>query len=178
MFVSSIKFELYALSRTHSSSTRVVSLLQPQYCNSLEEAEKKELRSFSQQRKRDNLGRGVVRLFPVTMTGGICHQVPQCLFHYYIIHMEVHIYYEATGTGGPSLRVCAGTALGQHFNGYSAARVAISLFHLHHTLVCFSSVADRSVEATSRCLPVGLDLAVVGTPSVSNVPPAVSCWST
>lgn len=47
---------------------------EPQYCNALEEAEKKELRSFSQQRKRDNLGRGVVRLFPVTMTGGICHQ--------------------------------------------------------------------------------------------------------
>lgn len=48
---------------------------QPQYCNSLDEQEKKELRVFSQQRKRENLGRGVVRLFPVTMTGAICQQV-------------------------------------------------------------------------------------------------------
>lgn len=30
---------------------------------------------FSQQRKRENLGRGIVRLFPVTMTGAICQQV-------------------------------------------------------------------------------------------------------
>uniref|UniRef100_A0A668AM86 Prickle planar cell polarity protein 3 n=1 Tax=Myripristis murdjan TaxID=586833 RepID=A0A668AM86_9TELE len=47
---------------------------EPQYCNSLDEEEKKELRLFSQQRKRENLGRGIVRLFPVTMTGGICQQ--------------------------------------------------------------------------------------------------------
>lgn len=47
---------------------------EPQYCNSLDDAEKKELRLFSQQRKRENLGRGVVRLFPVTMTGAICQQ--------------------------------------------------------------------------------------------------------
>ncbi|KAM8863939.1 uncharacterized protein prickle3 isoform 2-T4 [Spinachia spinachia] len=45
-----------------------------QYCNTLDEEEKKELRLFSQQRKRENLGRGVVRLFPVTMTGAICQQ--------------------------------------------------------------------------------------------------------
>lgn len=47
---------------------------EPQYCNSLDEEEKKELRLFSQQRKRENLGRGIVRLFPVTMTGAICQQ--------------------------------------------------------------------------------------------------------
>ncbi|XP_062282903.1 prickle-like protein 2 isoform X1 [Scomber scombrus] len=47
---------------------------EPQYCNTLDGEEKKELRSFSQQRKRENLGRGVVRLFPVTMTGAICQQ--------------------------------------------------------------------------------------------------------
>lgn len=52
-----------------------VCVLQPQYCNSLDEQEKKELRLFSQQRKRENLGRGIVRLFPVTMTGAICQQV-------------------------------------------------------------------------------------------------------
>ncbi|XP_029362317.1 prickle-like protein 2 isoform X2 [Echeneis naucrates] len=47
---------------------------EPQYCNSLDEEEKKELRLFSQQRKRENLGRGIVRLFPVTMMGAICQQ--------------------------------------------------------------------------------------------------------
>ncbi|XP_036388627.1 prickle planar cell polarity protein 3 [Megalops cyprinoides] len=47
---------------------------EPQYCNSLDEDEKRELRLFSQQRKRENLGRGTVRLFPVTMTGAICQQ--------------------------------------------------------------------------------------------------------
>uniref|UniRef100_A0A3Q2XQV1 Prickle planar cell polarity protein 3 n=1 Tax=Hippocampus comes TaxID=109280 RepID=A0A3Q2XQV1_HIPCM len=47
---------------------------EPQYCNSLNEEEKRELRLFSQQRKRDNVGRGVVRLFPVTMTGAVCKQ--------------------------------------------------------------------------------------------------------
>ncbi|KAL1020981.1 hypothetical protein UPYG_G00007180 [Umbra pygmaea] len=47
---------------------------EPQYCNHLDEEEKKELRLFSQQRKRENLGRGMVRLFPVTMTGAICQQ--------------------------------------------------------------------------------------------------------
>lgn len=59
--------------------------LQPQYCNSLDEEEKKELRLFSQQRKRENLGRGVVRLFPVTMTGAICQQVECCCFFLYKI---------------------------------------------------------------------------------------------
>ncbi|XP_064813320.1 protein prickle-like isoform X1 [Oncorhynchus masou masou] len=47
---------------------------EPQYCNHLDEEEKTELRMFSQQRKRENLGRGMVRLFPVTMTGAICQQ--------------------------------------------------------------------------------------------------------
>uniref|UniRef100_A0A3Q2D852 Prickle homolog 3 n=1 Tax=Cyprinodon variegatus TaxID=28743 RepID=A0A3Q2D852_CYPVA len=47
---------------------------EPQYCNSLDEEERKELRDFSQQRKRDNLGKGIVRPFPVTMTGAICQQ--------------------------------------------------------------------------------------------------------
>ncbi|CAM4624261.1 unnamed protein product [Lepidochelys kempii] len=45
-----------------------------QYCSPLEEEEKKELKVFSQQRKRENLGRGTVRLFPVTITGAICEQ--------------------------------------------------------------------------------------------------------
>ncbi|XP_043936133.1 prickle planar cell polarity protein 3 isoform X2 [Protopterus annectens] len=45
-----------------------------QYCNSLDEDEKKELRLFSQQRKRENLGRGTVRLYPLTMIGAVCEQ--------------------------------------------------------------------------------------------------------
>ncbi|XP_027389802.1 prickle planar cell polarity protein 3 isoform X1 [Bos indicus x Bos taurus] len=53
-----------------------------QYCTALEEEEKKELRAFSQQRKRENLGRGTVRIFPVTITGAICEEcspvIPQC----------------------------------------------------------------------------------------------------
>ncbi|ELW48673.1 Prickle-like protein 2 [Tupaia chinensis] len=45
------------------------------YCNSLDEEEKRELKLFSNQRKRENLGRGNVRPFPVTMTGAICEQI-------------------------------------------------------------------------------------------------------
>uniref|UniRef100_UPI00398E650C prickle planar cell polarity protein 3-like n=1 Tax=Pristiophorus japonicus TaxID=55135 RepID=UPI00398E650C len=47
---------------------------EPQYCNALDDEEKKELRLFSQQRKRENLGRAMVRPFPVTITGAICQQ--------------------------------------------------------------------------------------------------------
>ncbi|KAM7423139.1 hypothetical protein PAMA_010929 [Pampus argenteus] len=45
------------------------------YCNSLDDEEKRELKLFSNQRKRENLGRGNVRPFPVTMTGAICEQI-------------------------------------------------------------------------------------------------------
>lgn len=68
------KCDIYFFQPRHHYITHVC-VLQPQYCNSLDEQEKKELRLFSQQRKRENLGRGVVRLFPVTMTGAICQQV-------------------------------------------------------------------------------------------------------
>uniref|UniRef100_A0A3P9IXU9 Prickle planar cell polarity protein 2 n=2 Tax=Oryzias latipes TaxID=8090 RepID=A0A3P9IXU9_ORYLA len=44
------------------------------YCNGLDDEEKRELKLFSNQRKQENLGRGNVRLFPVTMTGAICEQ--------------------------------------------------------------------------------------------------------
>lgn len=49
--------------------------LQVRYCNSLDDEEKRELKLFSNQRKRENLGRGNVRPFPVTMSGAICEQV-------------------------------------------------------------------------------------------------------
>lgn len=49
--------------------------VQVRYCNSLDDEEKRELKLFSNQRKRENLGRGNVRPFPVTMTGAICEQV-------------------------------------------------------------------------------------------------------
>ena len=38
------------------------------YCNNLREDEKKELRLFSAQRKRDALGRGTVKQMPVTLS--------------------------------------------------------------------------------------------------------------
>ncbi|KAL3977911.1 N-acetylgalactosamine 4-sulfate 6-O-sulfotransferase [Sarotherodon galilaeus] len=44
------------------------------YCNSLDDEEKRELKLFSNQRKRENLGRGNVRPLPVTMMGAICEQ--------------------------------------------------------------------------------------------------------
>ncbi|KAL4622590.1 hypothetical protein GN956_G20124 [Arapaima gigas] len=47
---------------------------EPQYCNYLDEDERRELCFFIQQRKRHNLGRGNVQLFPVTMTGAVCQQ--------------------------------------------------------------------------------------------------------
>lgn len=86
--------------------------MQPQYCNSLDEEEKKELRLFSQQRKRENLGRGVVRLFPVTMTGAICQQVKQ-LFPlgsgYQKADKQVKTVKHSCKTGGS-----AGTSRGRH----------------------------------------------------------------
>lgn len=46
------------------------------YCNSLREDEKKELRLFASQRKRDALGRGTVKQMPVTLSKPIpCHSV-------------------------------------------------------------------------------------------------------
>ena len=46
------------------------------YCNSLSEDEKKELRLFSAQRKRDALGRGTVKQMPVTLQSpATCEQV-------------------------------------------------------------------------------------------------------
>lgn len=62
------------LLREHGLSL-VNSSPQAQYCTALEEEEKKELRAFSQQRKRENLGRGTVRIFPVTINGAICEEV-------------------------------------------------------------------------------------------------------
>ena len=46
------------------------------YCNNLKEDEKKELRLFAAQRKRDALGRGTVKQMPVTLqTPSPCEQV-------------------------------------------------------------------------------------------------------
>ena len=41
------------------------------YCNNLSEDEKKELRLFAAQRKRDALGRGAVKQMPVTLQAPI-----------------------------------------------------------------------------------------------------------
>ena len=46
------------------------------YCNNLKEDEKKELRLFAAQRKRDALGRGTVKQMPVTLpTPSACENV-------------------------------------------------------------------------------------------------------
>ena len=51
------------------------------YCNSLSEDEKKELRLFSAQRKRDALGRGTVKQMPVTLQkAATCEQVSLSCF--------------------------------------------------------------------------------------------------
>lgn len=50
-------------------------VVQVRYCNILDEEEKRELKLFSNQRKKDNLGRGNVRPFPLTINGAICDKV-------------------------------------------------------------------------------------------------------
>lgn len=50
-------------------------VFQVRYCNALDEEEKRELKLFSNQRKKDNLGRGNVRPFPLTINGAICDKV-------------------------------------------------------------------------------------------------------
>lgn len=50
-------------------------VIQVRYCNLLDEEEKRELKLFSNQRKKDNLGRGNVRPFPLTINGAICDKV-------------------------------------------------------------------------------------------------------
>ncbi len=54
--------------------------VQVRYCNVLDEEEKRELKLFSNQRKKDNLGRGNVRPFPLTINGAICDKVKQVAF--------------------------------------------------------------------------------------------------
>ncbi|XP_072177503.1 uncharacterized protein [Diadema setosum] len=61
---------------------RIKSLLQQlpphdnevRYCNGLGEEEKKELRLFSSQRKREALGRGTARPIPIALSASICYQ--------------------------------------------------------------------------------------------------------
>lgn len=65
----------YVPSFTHVTHLTQTLVAQVRYCNSLDDEEKRELKLFSNQRKRENLGRGNVRPFPVTMTGAICEQV-------------------------------------------------------------------------------------------------------
>ncbi|KAK3101185.1 hypothetical protein FSP39_001608 [Pinctada imbricata] len=49
------------------------------YCNTLSEEEKRELRMFSAQRKREALGRGSVRPLPLTMQGSACSKCKQLI---------------------------------------------------------------------------------------------------
>lgn len=50
-------------------------MFQVRYCNALDEEEKRELILFSNQRKKDNLGRGNVRPFPHNISGAACDKV-------------------------------------------------------------------------------------------------------
>ena len=52
------------------------------YCNNLSEDEKKELRLFAGQRKRDSLGRGTVKQMPVTLQAPLpCENVSIEVIH-------------------------------------------------------------------------------------------------
>lgn len=67
-------------------------VVQVRYCNMLNEEEKRELKLFSGQRKKDNLGRGNVRPFPLTINGAICEKVKSAalfllLFFFFIKYM-------------------------------------------------------------------------------------------
>lgn len=56
------------------------------YCNNLKEDEKKELRLFAAQRKRDALGRGTVKQMPVTLqTPSSCESV-----RLFAIYLDFH----------------------------------------------------------------------------------------
>ena len=50
------------------------------YCNGLSEEEKRELKLFSTQRKREALGRGSARPLPLTLAGCVCYQVGTGLY--------------------------------------------------------------------------------------------------
>ncbi len=54
------------------------------HCHDMTEEEKKELKLFQAQRRRDALGRGTVRVIPESVEGvtGICQQV-SWIFHYF-----------------------------------------------------------------------------------------------
>lgn len=54
---------------------------QVRYCNILDEEEKRELKIFSNQRKKDNLGRGNVRPFPPNISGAVCDKVKLTILH-------------------------------------------------------------------------------------------------
>lgn len=121
---------------------------QPQYCSSLDEEEKKELRLFSQQRKKENLGRGIVRLFPVTMMGAICQQVGQ-----EAANVEFIFYYI----------ICANVWLQQYIIQNSISS-PLSLLSLTHSLkTCFLFQCGRQI--------CGGDIAVFASRAGHG-----SCW--
>ncbi|KAG9353286.1 hypothetical protein JZ751_017862 [Albula glossodonta] len=82
------------------------------YCNSLDDEEKRELKLFSNQRKRENLGRGNVRPFPVTMTGAICEQC----------HVEI---------GGALIRLEVSCRIPRFSNRFSKKMTNGQFFHIY-----------------------------------------------
>lgn len=59
-------------------------MFQVRYCNALDEEEKRELILFSNQRKKDNLGRGNVRPFPHNISGAVCDKVNNLDYFYFL----------------------------------------------------------------------------------------------
>lgn len=59
---------------------------QVRYCNILDEEEKRELKIFSNQRKKDNLGRGNVRPFPPNISGAVCDKVKQTILSFFPVY--------------------------------------------------------------------------------------------
>ncbi len=62
----------------HSQRNNKLLISTFRYCNNLREDEKKELRLFATQRKRDALGRGTVKQMPVTLQAPVkCNNVSE-----------------------------------------------------------------------------------------------------
>ncbi|XP_052418860.1 prickle-like protein 2 isoform X2 [Carassius gibelio] len=110
------------------------------YCTSLDEEEKRELKIFSNQRKRDNLGRGTVRPLPLTVTGAICEQCGD-----QINGGDIAVFASRVGHGlcwHPHCFVCCVC---------SELLVDLIYFHLDGKIYCGRHHAERLKPRCSAC---------------------------
>ncbi|ROL47254.1 Prickle-like protein 2 [Anabarilius grahami] len=110
------------------------------YCTSLDEEEKRELKIFSNQRKRDNLGRGTVRPLPLTITGAICEQCGD-----QINGGDIAVFASRVGHGmcwHPHCFVCCMC---------SELLVDLIYFHLDGKIYCGRHHAERLKPRCSAC---------------------------